>query len=1458
MATPTFIVCSSATAGFETLPGASLANVTIDATLAHTGVCSYKLNTGSPAALAYIARSNIVTDAGSRISAWFRFPNPTPAANTRCITQGLACGLQPNGKLYVTGGGSTVSGTTLLSANTWYRISLSYKITSATVWTVNVYLNGNLECTLSNGGSVTTGNNTVYWLADAAAGANWVCNFDELYVDNGADLSDPGGGGTLGVTAKLPLAANQSGPHTYLIGNGAVNERPINTANGIQVTLADHRTYTLEAANVGDANVQGTQLGYVGWGWISSGYTSVNGYLYVNGSPYAITVTNAIQLFQVMAAGAYVATGDAIGVIAPSASGDIKLYECGLMVAYSQPAQTHGTATFRMTARGTQPSPTIKFISCASATMDLVPWSASGGAVSIDSTVKRGTNLASWKANTSSPATTAYLNSPVGIVSDAGARISAWVYFPSIPTIGATFLYARPTANFGGFGITLTPAGKLGLLGLTSAGGGVGPVYGNTTIQPNTWYRISFAYTITSATVWSANLYINGNLEVSNSNNGSIATGTSIVQIYVNSAVGANVIVNVDELVVDAGNDLADPGQGGSLGVTAKLPTTVNSNTWNSTSGTGAINERPTVNTNNIINTAASSLIQAYNVQAVNVGDVDISPWPLLGYMGWATIYFNGTHGAEALVISGNIYPITGAAAWTYYFAATAGIYVNTGNAIGARSAASPSTYLGDCGLTVAYITWLGHVNFSFSASATSQYTYAPPTIHMACASATEGFEPFSGHSTNVTIDTATVRGTNVASYKLTTSSPATLCYLQRTGVLSDTGSRVSIWFYFPALPPAAAGLLLWCTPSTSGGVGINLDNAGHIGVFGYSSSTGYVGLVYGTTVLQPNTWYRLALAYKITSATVWSVNAYINGKLEVSQSNAGTITTGTILCEVYLPTSLGANFVVYCDEWYLDTGSDLGDPGGPNAPGGAGMLGVTAKLPTTVNSNTWTTIIGTGAVNERPINTANAVENTTATSLIQGYNVQAANVGDWNISFANINTLAYLGWVYTQFTGTHGAEAIVANGTIFPVTFPAAWSYSSVIATGSYSNTGNAIGARSAASASTWLAECGLVVGYINTGTGHGLATFRMSAAGTTPKFDQGSGSATFTMTALARPPAVTNGSATFSLSAHATSQTVAVAHGTSVFMWSTSAHARWDMAGHGLSTFSLTANATARMDITGHGTSAFHFTATGTGETATTAHGLATFSQQATGQGRADITGHGTSQFSMTATAVGRKDVVAHGSASFSFSATGHLISGGLNTGSGHAQYTMTAHATSQAIAISHGIASYSFAANAQGKADRPTHGTAQFSMTTAGVGRADRTGHGLASFSTSATGHMRLDFTGHGAAIFSMTALGHGQVQLPTIGHGLATFMITASAAGLADKIGHGSSFFVFNSNGRSVIAIERPFWYTPARPDNIAPKTEARPDRAGTPADARPDMALVPTLHRPEDKGSLQSK
>jgi hypothetical protein len=1449
------------------LAGASLSNVTIDTTIAHTGISSYKLNTTSPAAIAYIARSNIITDAGARISAWFRFPNPGPAANTRLIlaTQGLACGLQPNGKLYVNGGGTTISGNTVLSANTWYRLSLSYKITSATVWTVNAYLNGNLECTLSNGGSVTTGNNTVYWLADAAAGANWICNFDELYVDNGADLSDPGGGGTLGVTAKLPVTANSTGPSTSLIGNGAVNERPINTANGASVGNADIRTYTVQATNVGDANVQGTQLGYVGWAWLSSANTAA-GYLYVNGSAYAITGTTTIQMFQVMAAGAYVATGNAIGVAGPS--GQLlyfNLYECGLMVAYSQPAQTHGTATFRMTARGTQPSPPIKFISCCSATMDFIPWPARSGTVTVDSTIKRGSNLGSWKLNTSSPATVAYMNTPTGVISDAGARISAWVYFPAIPTVAALFFLARPsggTSGFGGVGINLNPTGKLSLTGMNSGGGSVSPVYGNTVIQPNTWYRLSLAYTITSATVWTANAYINGVLEVSNPGGGAIATGTSIVQVWFNSNLGANVVVYVDELFIDNGTDLGDPGQGGTLGVTAKLPTTVNDNNWTLVAGTGAINERPTSTANNIACNVASALLQTYNVQAANVGDLDISPFIQLGYMGWATIY-NVTHSAEALVVSGIIYPITAGAAWTYYFSATAGLYVNTGAAIGARSSGAANINLGDCGVTVAYLTSSARATFSVNASATSQYTYAPPTIHMVCASATLGLEMWTAIQNTVTVDTTIKRGGNAASWKLNTSSPASNPQFQtKAGVCADAGTRISYWLYAPNTTPTGGGWFAGIIFSSTGHGGFQLQlqaNTGKLILYAFTSADAVAGSVTGTTVLQPNTWYRIAIAYKITSATVYTCNLYINGNLEVTLSNVGSIGTGTSILNFRLNgASFGANFAAYYDEVYIDSGSDLGDPGGPNAPGGAGMLGVTAKLPTTVNSNTWTTVNGTGAINERPINNANSIENTTATSLIQAYNVQATNVGDWDISFANITTLGYLGWVYTQFTGTHGAEAIVSNGTIVPVTFPAAWSYSSVVATGSYSNTGNAIGARSAASASTWLAECGLVVGYINTGTGHGAASFRMSATGTTPRFDQGSGSATFTMTALARPPAVTNGSATFSISAHATSQTVAVAHGTSVFMWSTSAHARWDMAGHGLATFSLTANATARMDITGHGASTFHFTATGTGETATTAHGLATFSQQATGQGRADIAGHGTSQFSMAAIGAGRKDVVGHGSASFSFSATGHLISGGLNTGSGHAQYTMSAHATSQAIAISHGIANYSFAANGHGTTDVPTHGTAQFSMTTNFLGRADATGHGLASFAEIATGHMRADLIGHGIAAFSMTAVGHGQTGMPTHGVGSATFTITASATGLADKISHGTSFFIFTSHAQSIVPIQRPFWYTPARPDNIAPKTEARPDQAGAAADARPDMTLVASLRRPEDKGSLQSK
>lgn len=87
-----------------------------------------------------------------------------------------------------------------------------------------------------------------------------------------------------------------------------------------------------------------------------------------------------------------------------------------------------------------------------------------------------------------------------------------------------------------------------------------------------------------------------------------------------------------DQLYFDNGDDLGDTGNKLS---TAKLSTSATENNFNTTGGTGAVNERPLSLTNFKQHTAPTSVRQTYAIQSAATGDIDISGEQQVAYMAW-------------------------------------------------------------------------------------------------------------------------------------------------------------------------------------------------------------------------------------------------------------------------------------------------------------------------------------------------------------------------------------------------------------------------------------------------------------------------------------------------------------------------------------------------------------------------------------------------------------------------------------------------------------------------------------------------------------------------------------------------------------------------------------------------------------------------------------------------------
>lgn len=239
-------------------------------------------------------------------------------------------------------------GITLLAVDTWPRISLAYVINAADDLDIKIYLNGVLE--LSIEGADTQGQTAFPHLQHGwriSPGVDHVCWFDQLYIDDGDDLSDPG---NVLQTAKLPASVNENN-WNGTGGTGAVNERPLSTTNyrnHTAMTVA-RQTYTLQAADVGDVDISGEAVvGYMGWIWWAVGdqqdETSTLFNLIINNVNYSRNALAFAPFTPVLLKGfAVVSTyPDHVAAIGTNTSADFDnffIYECGIVVAYQGPPE---------------------------------------------------------------------------------------------------------------------------------------------------------------------------------------------------------------------------------------------------------------------------------------------------------------------------------------------------------------------------------------------------------------------------------------------------------------------------------------------------------------------------------------------------------------------------------------------------------------------------------------------------------------------------------------------------------------------------------------------------------------------------------------------------------------------------------------------------------------------------------------------------------------------------------------------------------------------------------------------------------------------------------------------------------------------------------------------------------------------------------------------------------------
>lgn len=223
-----------------------------------------------------------------------------------------------------------------------------------------------------------------------------------------------------------------------------------------------------------------------------------------------------------------------------------------------------------------------------------------------------------------------------GVVSNAGTRISFYIRLTDLPTGTCSIMaVSDPVASVAPYRVRVTSAGVLQLWTESAQLGSNG-----STLSAGVWYRISFAYIITSTTVNEARVFLDGNLDISVSN-GVLDSTDAVLAMWgrLTSGVGNNHIAHIDDVYVDDSSALTDPG---NIRVTAKLPATENTNNFDTALGNarGAtdynnVNERPLSETNGWRHAATSDVQENYGLQSASVGDFDLTGATLVARMAW-------------------------------------------------------------------------------------------------------------------------------------------------------------------------------------------------------------------------------------------------------------------------------------------------------------------------------------------------------------------------------------------------------------------------------------------------------------------------------------------------------------------------------------------------------------------------------------------------------------------------------------------------------------------------------------------------------------------------------------------------------------------------------------------------------------------------------------------------------
>lgn len=295
-------------------------------------------------------------------------------------------------------------------------------------------------------------------------------------------------------------------------------------------------------------------------------------------------------------------------------------------------------------------------------------------------------------------------------------------------------------------------------------------------------------------------------------------------------------------------------------------------------------------------------------------------------------------------------------------------------------------------------------------------------------------------------------------------------------GTVSDTGGRISFYVYFASFDSfnpdksSIAGLLRL---GANARVMIKVTDLGVIQL--WNQSTSQIGTDGAT--LATGRWYRISLAYTITSTTVNRFELFVDAVSSISVTNA-------TLSAVLVDTVFFGNFDnddadFRTSDHYVDDSTSLTD---------TGDIWVTAKRPNANGTtNGFTTQIGVGGsgygsghspqVNERPLSTTNGWSMIGAGSAItEEYNIEGQNTGD--IDLRGMTIVDFVGWVYASALVSETAQIVVAGSSSNISLTSTNTMFTKVAGSASYPGGGTDIGIITSTTVTTVsLYECGIIV---------------------------------------------------------------------------------------------------------------------------------------------------------------------------------------------------------------------------------------------------------------------------------------------------------------------------------------------------------------------------------------------